>query len=64
MPTSEAPAWRKSSYSSGGEDNCLEFADNVPGTVPVRDTKNPGGPALTFSARAWSTFIATVRHTS
>ncbi|MFF0450164.1 DUF397 domain-containing protein [Streptomyces sp. NPDC004609] len=60
MTSTEAPAWRKSSYS-GNEDNCLEFADNQPGTVPVRDTKNPGGPALTFTTTAWNVFIQTIK---
>ncbi|MFI9305234.1 DUF397 domain-containing protein [Streptomyces triculaminicus] len=49
--------WRKSTYSSGQED-CLEIADNMPGgVVPVRDSKNPAGPALLFTAGAWSRFV-------
>ncbi|MFE6772647.1 DUF397 domain-containing protein, partial [Streptomyces fimicarius] len=28
------------------------------GIVPVRDSKNPGGPALTVRATAFRTFIA------
>ncbi|MEW1923841.1 DUF397 domain-containing protein [Streptomyces sp. NPDC088360] len=53
--------WRKSSYSSGDEsDNCVEVADGVPGIVPVRDSKNPEGPALLLGAEAWSAFVADV----
>ena len=37
-------AWRKSSYSGGGGGECIEIADNVPGVIPVRDSKNPEGP--------------------
>ncbi|GHC42607.1 DUF397 domain-containing protein [Streptomyces flavofungini] len=50
-------SWRKSTYSGGGGGDCLEFADNIPGTVPVRDSKNPTGPALHFPPTAWSAFI-------
>ncbi|MET9219256.1 DUF397 domain-containing protein [Streptomyces sp. NPDC003300] len=45
----------KSSYStSGGE--CVEVAVNVPGTVRVRDSKNPEGPALAFTPVEWTHF--------
>ncbi|MDI3417857.1 DUF397 domain-containing protein [Streptomyces luteolus] len=50
-------AWRKSSYSAGGDNNCLEVADGYPGAVPVRDSKRPEGPALVFPTDAWSAFI-------
>lgn len=32
-------AWRKSSYSDGGANNCVEVADGLPGLVPMRDSK-------------------------
>ncbi|MFE2721164.1 DUF397 domain-containing protein [Kitasatospora sp. NPDC059327] len=51
--------WRASSYSgSGGQ--CVEVADGHPGLVPVRDSKDPSGPALLFPADAWRSFIAAV----
>ncbi|MFG2284596.1 DUF397 domain-containing protein [Streptomyces sp. NPDC048595] len=53
--------WRKSSYSDGGEHNCVEVADGLAPTVPVRDSKNPAGPVLLFPAGAWSAFIRTVK---
>lgn len=53
-------AWRKSSYS-GGTGNCVEIASNMPGLVGVRDSKNPTGPALTFTPGAWRAFIARVK---
>ncbi|MEU6078454.1 DUF397 domain-containing protein [Micromonospora sp. NPDC047074] len=37
-----------------------EVADNLPGVVGVRDSKDPHGPALTFTARAWSAFVGGV----
>ncbi|MFE1902537.1 DUF397 domain-containing protein [Streptomyces gardneri] len=50
--------WRKSSYSDGDGGNCVEVLDDVPGVVPVRDSKNPTGPALLVPAAAWSAFVA------
>lgn len=53
--------WRKSSYSGQNGGNCIEVADGFPGAVPVRDSKEPYGPALVFAADAWSAFVADVR---
>ncbi|MEU4682273.1 DUF397 domain-containing protein [Streptomyces xinghaiensis] len=53
--------WRKSSHSSGNGGECLEVADGVTNTVPVRDSKNPHGPALAFKAAAWAAFVSGVR---
>jgi hypothetical protein len=53
--------WRKSSYSGGSNGNCLEVRDDAPGTVPVRDSKNPTGPALSIPAGAWAAFVRRVR---
>ncbi|GGM20476.1 hypothetical protein GCM10010129_76020 [Streptomyces fumigatiscleroticus] len=50
-------AWRKSSYSDGGDNNCVEVADGYPGIVPVRDSKIPTGRVLVFSASSWSVFV-------
>lgn len=62
--TPDAPAslvWRKSSYSGGDGGDCLEVADGVPGAVPVRDSKNPGGQAVAFEASAWASFVTAVK---
>ncbi|WP_435244135.1 DUF397 domain-containing protein [Streptomyces sioyaensis] len=53
--------WRKSSYSDGGDNNCIEIIDSLPGAVPVRDSKNPEGPALLIPAVAWEAFIRQVK---
>ncbi|MFF9199503.1 DUF397 domain-containing protein [Streptomyces sp. NPDC014779] len=53
-----ATGWRKSSYSNSQGGDCLEVLDNVPGVVPVRDSKNPTGPALVVPAAAWAVFVA------
>ncbi|MEU3571940.1 DUF397 domain-containing protein [Kitasatospora sp. NPDC036755] len=54
------PAWFKSSYSDNGG-ACVEMAANVPDVVPVRDSKDPDGPRLTFSPAGWSAFVAGVQ---
>ncbi|MFD7321220.1 DUF397 domain-containing protein [Streptomyces sp. NPDC059875] len=56
-----AAAWRKSSYSDGNGGSCVEVLDDVPGVVPVRDSKNPTGPALVVPAAAWAAFVAGVK---
>ena len=55
------PLWRKSTRSNGSSGNCVEVADNVAGTVLVRDSTDPSGPVLTFGPGAWSAFVATTR---
>ncbi|MFC5245737.1 DUF397 domain-containing protein [Streptomyces nigrescens] len=57
-----AATWRKSSYSNPDGGACIEVADNFPALVPVRDSKNPQGPALTFEASAWATFVTAVKN--
>lgn len=49
--------WRTSTRS-GNEGNCVEVADNLPGVVAVRDSKDVEGPALTFAPTAWAAFVA------
>jgi hypothetical protein len=49
--------WRKSSHSSSNGGNCVEVADNLLDVVAVRDSKDPAGPALTFSPAAWRAFV-------
>ncbi|MEU9485324.1 DUF397 domain-containing protein [Streptomyces decoyicus] len=61
IPNLAAIAWRKSSYSDGGEDNCVEIAGGFPGVVPVRDSKNPTGGVLLFPVAAWAGFIGGVK---
>ncbi|MEU1017429.1 MULTISPECIES: DUF397 domain-containing protein [unclassified Streptomyces] len=60
-PNLSAAVWRKSSYSNGGDANCVEVAGGLTGIVPVRDSKNPEGPALALSDTAWNVFIEELR---
>jgi hypothetical protein len=50
--------WRKSSRSGSNGGECVEVASTD--LVMVRDTSDRCGPMLTFSAAAWSAFIATL----
>ncbi|WP_327702427.1 DUF397 domain-containing protein [Streptomyces decoyicus] len=56
--------WRKSSYSNSNGGECVEIADDIPGLVPVRDSKNPHGPALLIPAAAWTAFVASLKDPS
>ncbi|WP_149825762.1 DUF397 domain-containing protein [Streptomyces tailanensis] len=47
----------KSSYSGGDAgQQCVEVARNIPGTVAVRDSKDPDGPILRLTPGAWAAF--------
>ncbi|MEU3567358.1 DUF397 domain-containing protein [Kitasatospora sp. NPDC036755] len=37
------------------------MAPGFSGLVPVRDSKDPHGPALVFPAAAWGSFIAGIK---
>jgi hypothetical protein len=57
------PQFFTSSYSDNGG-QCVEVAVNLTGSrgvVPVRDSKDPAGPVLDFSAGAFASFLAGVR---
>jgi hypothetical protein len=56
----EVAAWRKSSHSEPNGGHCVEVAEKL-GFVAVRDSKNPDGPALTFTRVAWRTFTTTLK---
>ncbi|MGW8485545.1 DUF397 domain-containing protein [Streptomyces sp. NPDC055886] len=60
---STTPQWVKSSYSDNGG-TCVEWAPataSATSIVPVRDSKNPGGPALSLAADAFTSFVAGVK---
>lgn len=49
-------AWRKSSHSTGAEQNCVEVG-LAPGLVGVRDTKAREYGHLEISRTAWKAFV-------
>ncbi|MEU4406412.1 DUF397 domain-containing protein [Streptosporangium sp. NPDC023963] len=51
----------RTSTLSGANNNCVEVATNLPGLVAVRDSKDPSGPALTFTPAAWNDFLTGIR---
>jgi hypothetical protein len=53
--------WRKSSFSGSNGGGCVEVARNLPGTVAVRDSKDPAGAALVFTPGEWRAFLDGVR---
>ncbi|MBU2667375.1 DUF397 domain-containing protein [Actinoplanes bogorensis] len=53
--------WRKSTRSGGNGGNCVEVATNLPGVVPVRDTKDRDGGTLTFTPAEWTAFVEAVK---
>jgi len=55
------PMWRTSRRSNASGGDCVEVADNLPGRVLVRDSKDRAGGTLAFDPPAWSAFVATVR---
>ncbi|GAA0820922.1 DUF397 domain-containing protein [Streptosporangium amethystogenes subsp. fukuiense] len=59
-PDLSGAEFRKSSLSGGGND-CVEVATNLPGLIAVRDSKDPAGPMLTFSPMAWNNFLTGIR---
>ncbi|MBP0460688.1 DUF397 domain-containing protein [Streptomyces montanisoli] len=55
-------AWRKSSYSNSDGGECVEIATNLPAALPVRDSKNPHGPALLLPRPAWTAFVTALKN--
>ncbi|GIG88518.1 DUF397 domain-containing protein [Plantactinospora endophytica] len=49
--------WRKSTRSGNNGGACVEVADNLPGRVLVRDSKDREGGSLAFDSGAWRAFV-------
>ncbi|MDT0441950.1 DUF397 domain-containing protein [Streptomyces johnsoniae] len=63
-PELRTAGWRTSSYSNGDGGSCVEVADGILDSVPVRDTKDRTGPALFVPATAWQPFIDSLKETN
>jgi hypothetical protein len=55
-----AITWRVSSRCAGNGE-CVAVAQFPNGQIAVRDTKDPAGRSVAFSAADWSTFLSRVR---
>ncbi|MCX5235370.1 DUF397 domain-containing protein [Streptomyces prunicolor] len=60
-PDLSTAAWRKSSYSEGGANDCVEVADGYTGLVPVRDSKTPAARPLILADVSWAVFVDGVK---
>ncbi len=60
-PELNSAHWRRSSYSNTNGGACVEITEDFPGVVPVRDSKNPSGPALVVPATSWTSFVTTLK---
>jgi hypothetical protein len=54
-------SWTRSSFSYANGD-CVETARLPDGDIVVRDSKDPEGPVLRFTATEWKAFTAGVRN--
>ena len=50
-------SWRKSSYSNS-QGNCVEFAALPDGSVAVRNSRDPRGPALVYTRAEIAALLA------
>ena len=53
--------WVKSTRSNGGGGNCVETSRLHDDGVAVRDSKDPSGPILYFTANEWSAFVGALK---
>ncbi|WP_045742267.1 DUF397 domain-containing protein [Actinoplanes rectilineatus] len=49
------------SSRSGAAGQCVEVELQAAGGIVVRDTKNPGGAALTYTGGEWDAFVEGVK---
>jgi hypothetical protein len=55
-----ALSWRKSTRSGNNGGDCVEVADAAR-VVLVRDTKDPDGAVIKFSAGAWRGLVVNIK---
>ncbi|WP_410813019.1 DUF397 domain-containing protein [Micromonospora sp. 067-2] len=59
-----APQWRTSTRSGGNGGSCVEVADNLPGVVLVRDSKDRQGGTLHLTPGSWQSFVDLAKQTT
>lgn len=57
---SDTLIWIKSTYSGSEGGSCVEIA-SLPNGIAVRDSKDPSGPVLRFSAAEWRAFVRKIK---
>jgi hypothetical protein len=59
MPATELAGarWVRSSRSAPTGGNCVEVAFLPDGHVAIRNSRQPAGPALVFTAPEWAAFV-------
>ncbi|RBJ08502.1 DUF397 domain-containing protein [Micromonospora provocatoris] len=50
--------WRTATRSGTSGGDCVEVADNLPGVVLVRDSKNRDGGTIHVTPSSWQAFVA------
>ncbi|SFT42968.1 protein of unknown function [Actinopolyspora lacussalsi subsp. righensis] len=59
---SEFANWRRSSRSGTGGGNCVEVAQNLPGTALLRDSKlGTDSPVLAVSPHRFTAFVEAIK---
>lgn len=53
----DGAAWRKSRHSAPGG-NCVEVAELSDGSIAVRNSRHPQGPALVYTRAEIAAFVA------
>ncbi|MEW1659749.1 DUF397 domain-containing protein [Streptomyces sp. NPDC093707] len=53
--------WYSSSYSNDQGGQCVQGGKLSNGSMAVRDSKHPHGPAFIFPASAWNAFVGAVK---
>jgi hypothetical protein len=61
-PGTPSDDWRKSTHRGPDGAGCVEAGAPSATFVAIRDSKNPGGPELVFTAAEWGTFLDEVKH--
>jgi hypothetical protein len=53
-------AWRKSSFSTGAQGECIEVATGPDGLIRIRESDDPAGVVTTTAAR-WGAFLQGIK---
>jgi len=59
-PDLSTATWRKASYSNSDGGACVEVAPGF-GSVPVRDSKDPGVGHVVVAPASWSALVSALR---